>query len=641
MIGKLNSFQKSWLWKLIPVAVAVPFVYGALTQNQLGRGHQIDYLVSFNDPNQGILYNQFQQQYQEIYNRRLQELGPEAFEAEMTPEREQQLRRTVLNNLIDERALQLYADKVGIKISNEDIIQVVREDKNFRDQSGKFNEDIFKRFLAHFGLSIEQYFDLVRNDLRRNLIASYLEKAAIVVPREVEFNSRVALPTAQIQVAKVEAKDFVSTITPTEEQLREYYQKNRAQFEVPAEATYSYVLYSRADLEKLAPAPTEEEIKKFYEDNKAHLYETTQYEIGDIILKDLASANEVVAALNNGEDFTKVSNEFNTDQLLKDSGGVLGEFSLAEVPIKEFETILPLMQEGRSSNPIRVADDGSFHVLYLFKKNHRSTSLEEAKASIVKTLTESKKKDFLANFQRKVLEAEEQGTTLADLAKEYKLKVETTKSFTLKQVPQPLTEAFVKLAFEGNVPVKKIQSPQALGDKEIVYQVDNLRETSYKPFDTVKDEVIASTKLQIAQNQQTERLNRLARRLNEANPPYTEAQRAKLLEENKLDLSGLRSLSIYEPGEDNLPFYRTVFTSSFAGNAVDFISVPVDEKRITYFVAVHGFDIDSADKELLKAFQQGNPRQLVDDFYFNALRTVRQELGVKINWTQFNQSSEN
>lgn len=639
MISAFNNIQKTLIWKIVPVLIGVAFIFGMISSSTQGV-HQstANNLVTFTNASgedTGITLNQFNQAYQEQYRKLLDQLGQEKFEKLLSePNAEQTLKQTVLQNLIQEKALYLYADKIGIRVQDPQILARIREIPAFHDNKGKFSTQQFERILGYNHLTVPQYYSIVKRDLTLKEVSNYITNSVIIVPREVDIATQLSLPSAQIQVATVQAKDYINDISVTQEQLQEYYLKHKADYLIPAEASLSYIIYTDDELLKNVPKPTEAEIKNYYDKNP-EIYSPDVYKVSDIIVSSLDTANDIVSQLDNGANFADLAKKYSEDFGSKDNGGSLGDITLNDLP-PILSKVVQNMVVGKNSRPIKY--DDQYHILFLSAKDHRTISFDQAKSGISDKLSKFKQNNYLAEIQAKIKEVNATGGSIADIAKILNLPVVKTEPFTMAKPPAPLTPEAVKLAFDGESLQQGIASgPQPFKtadgkDEIIIMQLNSFKDLSYKPLDQVKDNVTLNEKLLIAQNRQTERLKLLANKLNATG--VTDEQAAKLLKQAQVKLSDLRTLPFYQPGEDNLPYYQTLFTSPYNGHKIDYIAVPVESTHVVYLIAVHGFNIDTVSQDITKVFKDKFPEQVQSDFFGNVFKQIYQALGVEIDYAK-------
>ncbi|RIY34534.1 SurA N-terminal domain-containing protein [Psittacicella gerlachiana] len=629
MIGKFNSVQKSFIFKLLPVAIAVPFILQTISGSNLGTAQQ-NYLVTFSDKNVGITYNEFQQAYQSRYNQLLQSYGQERFAEIMTSENEKLLRQTVLDSLINDRLRLLYSEKIGVRVTDNDIIQNIRDNQMFHGADGKYSEDRIRAFLNYYGLTTEQYFSLVANQLRDETVNNLLNNAYIITPKEVEINASLALPTAYVQVAQVAAASDAEAITPTEQQVQEYYDLHRDNYAIPAKATLSYIRYNRSSLATKAPKPTEEQLKEYYDKNP-QLFSSTTYNLSNIVVDDQKTADQVLEALNNGMSFVEAVKEYSTDVASRFNEGSLGNLTQAQLPAY-VKDVVPLMNEHSHSNIIKDAD-GKFHIFYLNSKTTSTTSFADAKAQITQTLTELNQQTYLQNLFAQVNEIVESNGNIAEVAKVLGLEVSKTQSFTAKTLPESVPSDIARLAFTGDMTVNQVNSPQGIADSqdEIITQLDSFQDTIYPTLEEIKDKVTADTKLSLAQQQNLAKLQELATKLND---PATSAEQAQeLLAQAKVTLGAETEVSMLGPTPEQEAYFNALFTSKYKGNQVDYLVVNDEKAHKVYLLGVHGFTVDpQVNNNLLSQFVASYEQQVSYDYDANLMQDLRKVYKVKVNY---------
>ena len=161
---------------------------------------------------------------------------------------------------------------------------------------------------------------------------------------------------------------------------------------------------------------TDEDVARFYEANKKEYELPATVHLRHIVLRLGRGAPEAVVEgvmerirtireriVEDGEDFAEVAKEVSEDAAAKD-GGDLGEVQPGRV-LPEFETLLPELEEGEVSEPVRT--DGGVHLVLLEKRHPaRHVPLEEVSEGIReklygKALDERYKRWLLEDLQKR------------------------------------------------------------------------------------------------------------------------------------------------------------------------------------------------------------------------------------------------
>jgi len=130
----------------------------------------------------------------------------------------------------------------------------------------------------------------------------------------------------------------------------------------------------------------EEQIKEYFEKNRDSFAQKEQVRARHILVEDKKTADEVKARLDKGEDFEELAKELSTDSATKESGGDLGYFGRGQMA-KEFEDVAFSLDVGEISSPVKT--EYGYHIIKIEdKKEAKEASYEESKEEIKEILFE-------------------------------------------------------------------------------------------------------------------------------------------------------------------------------------------------------------------------------------------------------------
>jgi foldase protein PrsA len=93
-------------------------------------------------------------------------------------------------------------------------------------------------------------------------------------------------------------------------------------------------------------------VKAYFDKNHAAFDKPEQIKARHILVKDLATADKVEAALKSGQNFADVAKQYSTDPGSKDKGGELGFFRRGQM-VPAFDKVAFTLKPGETSQPVK------------------------------------------------------------------------------------------------------------------------------------------------------------------------------------------------------------------------------------------------------------------------------------------------
>lgn len=216
----------------------------------------------------------------------------------------------VISSISTRSVLRQEAGKMGLVMPRKLVSDYLQKDERFINPvTGKLDETELTGILQQNGLTVSQFEDIIKEDLLRDQLINSVaaagpapaEMAKMMLLREVELR-RVGYLTITDEMAGIPAE-------PTPDALKTYYEDNKNAFFAPEYRSFTAVLLRYKDFEEGLEAP-EDELKKYYEANKARLYETPETRtIYQITYDSEGEANAAVSALRQGKPFETLATE--------------------------------------------------------------------------------------------------------------------------------------------------------------------------------------------------------------------------------------------------------------------------------------------------------------------------------------------
>jgi hypothetical protein len=170
-----------------------------------------------------------------------------------------QFRQAILNELLQQRILGFAVQNLRLQVGKEALIKSLQSIPQIRAlyrQDGSFDDVRFKQLLASNGLNEEQFYAGQAFDLKINQLVNSVARTEIGTPKLSEIISTLYETERQVQSLSFNAKDFLSKVNPTQEELQAFYSANSKLFESPEYIDVEYIVL-KADPKEDAKAFSE------------------------------------------------------------------------------------------------------------------------------------------------------------------------------------------------------------------------------------------------------------------------------------------------------------------------------------------------------------------------------------------------
>jgi peptidyl-prolyl cis-trans isomerase D len=363
---------------------------------------------------------------------RLRETMGSQFNAAMfdTPE----VRRAVLDSVINQRLLALAAGKANVGISDAQLQQFISSAPALQ-VDGKFSQQRYDELVANKGMGRIEFEARLRRDLSQQELVGAIADTGYAA--RAGSNGWLAAQLRQREVAElsISPQQFSGQVKLGDDAVSRYYEANRKQFEVPEQVRAEYLVLSQ-DVLAAQVNVSEQDIRKEYDADPSRYAEAEQRRASHVLVRvdKSASAAEVDAAKAKiadilrqvGKapgDFAKLAKQFSQDPGSADKGGDLGFISRGMM-VKPFEDAVFALKENQISDVVR--SDFGFHIIRLTGiKAERVKPFDQVRGEIAAVL----KRKAAATEYAKIAEGfsntvYEQADSLKPAAEKYKLSVE-------------------------------------------------------------------------------------------------------------------------------------------------------------------------------------------------------------------------
>jgi peptidyl-prolyl cis-trans isomerase D len=336
------------------------------------------------------------------------------------------MRRAVLDNLVSQHLVVDRAAAAGLTVSDDQIAQVVGRIEAFQD-GGKFDKQRYQAALANQGMTPLMFEARVRDELMSQQIRDVYLQNGYASNSAADNVIRLYEQQRVVSLAPISFQAFISQAMVDESALKNYYENNTREFEIPEQARVEYVQFSVDGLMAKTDVPAAE-VRQYYDEHQADFGTAEQRQAAHILIAAAATASQAEqdAAKAKAEalllqvrkspgKFGELAKQNSQDPGSAANGGDLGVFARGMM-VKPFEDAVFSLKSGEISGLVK--SDFGYHIIKLVAvKPARVQSLAEARDGIAAKLRQQKAADKFAELAEKFSNAVyEQSDTLKPAA---------------------------------------------------------------------------------------------------------------------------------------------------------------------------------------------------------------------------------
>ncbi|MBX3287786.1 MAG: peptidyl-prolyl cis-trans isomerase [Acidobacteria bacterium] len=161
--------------------------------------------------------------------------------------------RTVLNNLLGSRVIRLEAARLGLTASDAEVAAEIR--RQFKSPDGKpFDQKQYEQMVVQQYGSISSFEESVRDDLSSGKLQAFVTSGVTVSEEEVLQDFQRKNTKFDLSYVLLSPNDLAQTITPTEDELKEYFEKNKQSYYISVpQKKIRYIFLNTAKVGEKAP----------------------------------------------------------------------------------------------------------------------------------------------------------------------------------------------------------------------------------------------------------------------------------------------------------------------------------------------------------------------------------------------------
>lgn len=413
--------------------------------------------------------------------------------------KEQQLGRQVLRDLVTQVLLSQEAVRTGVTITPLELRMAIGGIKSFQNENGQFDPNVYTRVLATQRIAPAQFEHDTSRDMLRQKIYAMVTAPAWADPAEAQKRFEFLREKRDVDYIFIDSAEFAPSIKPTEEEVADFYESNKAQFAVPAKADISYVLVNPQDLVK-ASSISSADAQKWYEANAARFEQKEEVRVAHILvpLAEDASAAEVKKAgdqvakieaeIKSGKSFAAVADEHNGPNAAG-PGGELG-WVKRSMTVKPFEDAAFALDAGKVSAPVRT--QFGLHIIKVEEKKAGGLPpFKQVEAQVLAAMTQEQGVDKLHDVVDSLVEDNILGRPLKQGAEKYGLKWGDTGLLSAAELEKTLGVTAAGAAILVGTPAgNPVDTALEAGKSYVVARVLKSEPATTAPLESVKGQIV-------------------------------------------------------------------------------------------------------------------------------------------------------
>ena len=398
--------------------------------------------------------------------------------------------------LIDRFAIGEYARRHGLRAGKNLVDSEILKIPAFQGLTGAFDQKAYVAALGSRGLNDK----LFRRDLADELLAQQLLAPAVAAPQLPEKIARqyaaLVLEKRKGEIALIPSAAFAPAGDPSDAQLAAWYKDNRTQFIRPERRTLRFAVFG-ADSLKVNATPTAAEIAARYQKDAARYAASENRAITSFVVPTQDAAKALNARISGGAAFEAVARE--------------AGFNASKSDARDQQALAGATSAAFAQNAFKAAQGGvitpaqgqlGWYVARVDKiERIAARTLAQATPDLTQTLTAEKRAAGIADLVAKIEGEVDGGTALAEVAKTYGLKVETTPALLadgqafgrpdVQIVPQLAPVLATAFQMEESEPQLAEVVP---GQQFVAFEVARVEEAAAPPLAEVRAPAVAGWK---------------------------------------------------------------------------------------------------------------------------------------------------
>lgn len=414
-----------------------------------------------------------------------------------------ELRRVVLDNLVNQRVLALYAADNRLVVTPEQLQATIAGVPAFQED-GRFSLQRYENLVRAQGMTLATFEARLAQDVRVQQIVAAVGDGGFVPDVSARRFLDAQLEERRLRELRFAADRLGAEAAVSEAEITAYYEANPGRFERPARLQAEYLVFDRAAVEARVEI-ADEAVRAFYEGNPQRFGVPEERQARHILLsldgnaepaevdRVMAEAKAIVDTLRQDPArFAELAREKSQDPGSASRGGDLGFFGRGMM-VGAFEDAVFALEKGRIGDPVR--SEFGVHIIEVTDIKPSSVKpFEQVREEIVAELRAQEAGRRFAELAEQFANiVYEQPDSLAPAAEAVGLTLRTSDWISRDAGPEPFNNERLRNAVFGDEAVQKGRNTEAIeiGNGTLVAaRVKSYEAARRLPLDEVRSRIV-------------------------------------------------------------------------------------------------------------------------------------------------------
>ncbi len=422
-----------------------------------------------------------------------------------------------LDNMVQRAEVDQAIKMLGIDVSQKMVLDEIAAQPQFRDKEGKFNQAMFRQLLRQQHLDERNFLSEGQLDMQRQQLIDAFKTEAKPPQTIIDGLYKARGQKRILDVVTLKNDSITNIPAPDDKALHDYYQQNLQPFTAPEYRAITIAKLSTDDVAKDI-AISDEQVQKEYNDKKAQLAQPERRDIVQVVMQDETKAKQLAATATSSGNLTKSAKDIGFDTV------PINGSDEQSLPSELAKPVFAL-QVNQVSQPVK--SSLGWHIVQLKKITPAGTpEFKDVKDEMRKDMQRDQAIESVTKLVNQLDDQLAGGQSLDDIADGMKMRMikipaidATGKTPDGKDPSElPAKDDVLKTSFGQNAG----DTSPVLDDKNgnyFVVRTDEVTPSAPKPFEQVKDQVVAAWKTEQQAKAAKEAADKIAQALRDDKAP--------------------------------------------------------------------------------------------------------------------------